>query len=256
MYTKPILSTRRVLETVVVSALILLTSPLAQAYEPAGTPDDWPPPIKEMNYGMLRADRLEVQRTDGRQNYLWDIQGWYGGDFNRITVKSEGVGREGQSPEDAEVQLLYSRLVAPFWEFQAGIRYDIRPRPQTTHAVIGFQGIVPYQFEADMSLFLSENGRLSFSGEFEYDLLLTQKLILQPRFAVAGAVNKDTDSGLQRGLTSTELDLRLRYEFVRQFGPYIGMSWTQLYGATAGDAERDGGKPSNVAVVAGLRLWF
>ena len=171
-------------------------------------------------------------------------------------LKTEGEGLRGKSPEEAEVQLLYGRLISPFWDFQAGIRYDTKPTPESTKAVIGIQGVVPYEFELDSALFVSDEGDVTVRAEFEYELMLTQRLILQPRFELNGSFSENKDIGLQRGVNSTELGLRLRYEVHREFAPYIGVSWLQKYAATA-DAARSEGEPThNTALVVGIRAWF
>jgi len=235
----------------------LLLAGTVQAYDPAGTPDDWPKILMDNKpYGMVLIDRLETSWGDEQDGYVWDAQAWYGGDNNRLWLKTEGEGVRGEAPEESELQLLYGRLFAPFWDLQIGLRQDFRPRPRRTQAVLGVQGVVPYEFEADMALFVSDEGDVTLQLEYEYELLITQRLILQPRFELNGSFSEDPEIGLRRGVNSTEAGLRLRYEFVREFAPYIGVSWTQKYAATA-DLARDEGEPTAItAVVAGIRAWF
>jgi copper resistance protein B len=128
----------------------------------------------------FQGDRLETQARDGADAYLWDIQGYYGGPTKRLWFKSEGEGDWGSAPEDAEIQALYAKAFAPFWDVQAGVRHDIAG-PDTTHAVIGVQGLAPYMFEVDAALFLSHRGDLTARIEAELDQRITQRLILQPR---------------------------------------------------------------------------
>ena len=59
--------------------------------------------------------------------------------------------------EEAELQLLYSRYITQFWDFQVGVRQDFVPRA-TTFAVIGIQGLAKYSFEVDVALFISDDG--------------------------------------------------------------------------------------------------
>lgn len=228
----------------------------ANAYEPAGTPDDWPAPMERHYYGNFLIDRFEAAWGDNEDGYVWDATGWYGGDVNRLWLKTEGEGLRGEVPESSEVQLLYGRLIAPFWDFQAGIRYDFRPNPNSRKAVIGIQGVVPYQFELDAALFVSDEGDTTVRFEFEYELMLTQRLILQPRFELNGSFSEYEEIGLQRGVNNTELGLRLRYEIRREFAPYIGVEWAQKYAATADAARREGEPTNNTALVAGIRAWF
>ena len=210
----------------------------------------------EMAFGMLMADRLEAGFADEADTYLWDVQGWYGGDRDRWWVKSEGEGELGHSPEAAELQVLFGRMFAPFWDWQVGVRHDFRPRPDRTHLVLGVQGVAPYEFEIDTALFLSDQGDLSGRLEAEYEIRITQRLVLQPRFELNAALSDDRETGLADGLNSTELGLRLRYEIERELAPYIGVAWEQQYGGTADLARAQGEPTSLTSVVIGLRAWF
>lgn len=204
----------------------------------------------------LMAERAESGFRSGSDDYLWDVQAWYGGDFNKVWFKSEGEGTFGENAEEVELQALWSRAIAPWFDFQAGVRYDFRPQPERGHLVVGLQGLVPYRFELDSALFLSEEGDVTARTEAEYDLRITQRLILQPRVELNAALSDDPEIGLASGVNNTELELRLRYEVRREFAPYIGISWEQLYGGTA-DLARDEGEPTSVtSLVLGVRAWF
>ncbi len=240
----------------VLGALALLTVLDGAAYDPAGTPDDWPSPMPHMHYGMLLGDRLETRFADGADAYVWDVQGWYGSGRQRAWMKSEGEREMGSSPESAEVQLLYSQLFAPFWDWQVGVRHDFSPNPELTHAVIGVQGVAPYEFELDSALFVNEYGDVTARIEAEYNLNITQRLVLQPRVELNAAFSDVGEVGLGSGLTASELGLRLRYQLAREFAPYIGVSWERLHGETRDIARRAGERASITAFVAGVRLWF
>ncbi|QTC93101.1 copper resistance protein B [Brevundimonas goettingensis] len=197
------------------------------------------------------VDRLEAGLGDGDTTWLWDVQGWSGGDINRFWWKSEGEG--GSELEEAEVQALYSRAVRPFWDLQAGVRQTFRPDlKDTTDLVLGVQGLAPHWFEIDAAAFLSTEGDLSARIEAEYDQRLTQKWILQPRAEVTLAASDAPDIEVGSGLSSLELGLRLRYEIRREFAPYAGVEWTRRFGETADLA----GEGEDLRVVVGLRTWF
>ena len=236
---------------------LMLSAGFAHADKSAGTPDEWESPIpKPGPFGMFLIDRLEIGFADEVDTYVWDAQGWYGGDRNRFWFKTEGEGEQWESPEDAELQVLYSRLFAPFWDWQVGARHDFRPEPNRTHLVVGIQGLAPYEFEIDSALFLSNKGDVTARFEAEYELKLTQRLILQPRFELNAAASDIDDIGVGSGINGSELGLRLRYEFKREFAPYVGISWEQLYGETATFA-RDESEPTSVtSFVVGVRMWF
>lgn len=200
-------------------------------------------------------DRLEAGFGDGHTTYLWDAQGWTGGDINRFWWKSEGEG--GSTLEEAEVQALYSRAVRPFWDLQAGVRQTIRPDlKDTTDLVLGVQGLAPHWFEIDAAAFLSTEGDLSARVEAEYDQRITQRWILQPRAEVTLAASDLPEIEVGSGLSSLELGLRLRYEITREFAPYAGVEWTRRFGETRDLVEAQGGEADDVRFVLGLRALF
>ncbi|WP_200948560.1 MULTISPECIES: copper resistance protein B [unclassified Bradyrhizobium] len=188
--------------------------------------------------------------------YRWDGQAWLGGDINRFVVKSQGDGSRREGLDSAEVQLLYSRAVAPYTDLQAGIRYDFKPDPTRAYLTFGVQQLFPYWFEFDGALFVSNRGELLGRLEGSYDLLLTQQLVLQPRAELNFAAQNSQDIGVGAGLSNSELGLRLRYEFRREFAPYIGISYDQKLGNTAEYAKASGKDSGSTKFVVGLRSWF
>jgi len=239
-----------------VPVVALLAATRAWSYEPAGTPADWPNPIPDKLYGMVLSDRLEARYADEVDTYVWDVQGWYGGDYNRLWVKTEGEGEQGASPESAELQLLFSRRFSAFWDWQVGVRHDFEPEPERSHLVVGLQGVVPYEFEWDSALFVSDEGDVTARIEAEYDLRVTQRMVLQPRLEINAAASDVPELGLGSGLNSTELGIRLRYEFKREIAPYIGVSWEKSYGDTADFSQQEGEPVSVTSFVVGIRAWF
>ena len=214
--------------------------------------------VRETDGGMrfwFQGDRLEYRAREGADGYLWDIQGYYGGDIDKFWFKSEGEGSFGEPVEGAEVQALWSRAIAPFFDFQAGVRQDLTG-PERTHAVIGIQGIASYQFEVDVAAFVSNKGNVTARFEGELDQRITQRLILQPRAEIALSVQDIPELGIGAGLDRIEAGLRLRYEFAREFAPYVGVSQEWRIGDSA-DYARAAGEDSSVTnYVVGIRFWF
>lgn len=203
----------------------------------------------------FQGDRFETQVRDGREGYLWDLQGYYGGPTSRLWFKSEGEGTFGEPIEQAEVQALYARAIAPFWDLQAGVRQDLGG-PDTTHAVIGVQGLSPYMFEVDAALFLSQRGDLTARIEGEVDQRITQRLILQPRAEVNLSAQDIPRLGIGSGIDSVEVGVRLRYEFIREFAPYIGIEQSWRLGGSADYARARGEDSSVTNYLVGIRFWF
>ncbi len=202
------------------------------------------------------ADRLETQITNGEDTFIWDAQGWYGTDDNKLWIKTEGkYSFADNAIDDAEIQALWSKPISRFWDLQTGIRYDFAPKGRT-HAVAGVQGLAPYWFEVDAAAFLSTKGELTSSVEAEYDFFLDQRLILQPRGSLKFSAQDIADLGIGAGFTKLSLGLRLRYEFKREFAPYIGASWQRSLGETAQIVRAGGGDPGKLKLVMGVRAWY
>ncbi|WP_299822519.1 copper resistance protein B [uncultured Jannaschia sp.] len=204
---------------------------------------------------LVFFDRLEWRSGEGNNAYLFDGFAFAGGDYNRIWVEFEGEGRFDGDLEAAELQVLYSRAITPYWNFQTGIRHDFKPEPELSYAVIGFEGLNVYWSGVNTNLYVSEDGDMSGDFEWEFDELLTQRLILQPRFETSVQFQDVPELGLGSGFTSYEAGLRLRYEFEREFAPYVGVSWAETVGETA-DLLPEGEDAGEFSVVAGLRFWF
>ncbi|MBT8431683.1 MAG: copper resistance protein B [Altererythrobacter sp.] len=210
-----------------------------------------------MKTGMVMIERLEARfpTEGGDAGYVWDAQAWYGGDINRFVLKTEGEGEFGGELEDAEVQALYSRAIGPFFDLQAGVRFD--PQPETrSHLVIGVQGLAPYMFHVDGALFLSDRGDLTARIEAEYDQKITQQLILQPRIELEMSAQDIPERDIGAGLTKIESGLRLRYEFVPEFAPYVGVEYEAKLGQTADFARAEDEDPDGFKFLIGLRAWF
>ena len=212
----------------------------------------------EVYFGAVLFDRLEWGvGLDGSPNVArWDGQAWYGTDYDKIWIKTQGEVERGRRAENAEVQLLYSRLIGYYWDFQAGVRYDARPRPDRTYGVIGVQGLAPGLFEVDLQAFVSERGDLSARVELSYDLYITQRLVLQPNVEVNLAAQRVRELGVNSGISDVEAGLRLRYEFTREVAPYVGVNYTRRFGEAARYARDEGGRAESVEFVSGIRLFF
>lgn len=208
------------------------------------------------SFSQVMIDLAEYQVRGGKDGFRWSGEAWFGGDINRLVVKTEGEGAFGEGVEDAEVQALYSRAIGPYFNLQAGVRQDIGPGPSRTHAAIGFEGLAPYWFEVEGALFLSDKGDLFARLEGNYDQRITQRVILQPRAEFNFALQDVPRSGVGSGLSDVELGLRLRYEIVREFAPYIGVSWDRRVGDTARYARLAGEDAEATSIVIGVRAWF
>lgn len=214
--------------------------------------------LRDEHGGMLTykvmGDMIEYRSQDGEDGYAWNGEAWFGGDIDRLVIKTEGEG--GEDIESAEIQALYSRAWDHVTDLQIGIRHDIEPNPSRTYLALGFETVLPYWFEVEGALFVGERGQVLGRLDGNYDFQLTQRLVLQPRAEVNFAARDDVAIGLGSGLSDAELGLRLRYEFQREFAPYIGVSWERKFGDTADYARANGESAETTSFVVGLRAWY
>lgn len=202
---------------------------------------------------ILRAtvmvDKLEYQFNDEKA-LAWDTYAYAGYDLNKVSIYSEGE-KPKNTLAQSENQLVYSRAIAPYWDIQLGVGYDKTEEADQTWAVFGIQGLAPYFFETRAVILVGEDGNIGLRAEAEYEALLTQQLVLSPSAALSAYTKNNTEMGLGSGVSNLTLGARLRYEFIREFAPYIGVEWSKNFGNTDNYTPLD-----EVYATAGLRFWF
>ncbi len=206
-------------------------------------------------YTFLLLDQLEWQGDQSAVGMNWDAKGWIGGDLSRVWFRTEGETEAGRLG-DAEAHLFYGRAVARWWDVVLGVRQDVRPGPAQTWGAFGVQGLAPYWFEVEATGYVSDGGQTAARLEVEYEILLTNRLVLRPLLEVNLYGKSNVERGIGAGLSSSDVGLRMRYEFRREVAPYIGVTWNRMFGETQDLAEVAGDAVSRVRFVAGLRLWL
>lgn len=201
-------------------------------------------------------DLAEYQAREGGDGYRWQNEAWLGGDIGRLVLRSEGEGTFGEPIEALELQALYSHALDPFWDVKVGLRHDVVPNPSRTHAVIGIEGDAPYWLDVEAHLFLSDQGEVTARLEASHDLLITQRLILRPSAELDISAQDMPDIGVGQGVSTVEAGMRLRYEVVPEFAPYLGFEWHRKLGQTAAYARAEGETSGSSQLVAGVRFWF
>lgn len=223
--------------------------------------EKWPSPVDDrMLRTFVLADVLEYRPKASDSDFRWDIEGWSGGDYNRLWFKSEGERNTALKADyDIDLQLLYGRFIARYYDFQIGTRLETQSfqgrNVTRAHAVIGLQGLVPYRYEIEPQLFISQNGDVSARVSFTRDFLITQRLILQGRVETNIAAQRVERFTVGSGLNNIETGLRVRYEISRKFAPYVGVSFDRSFFGTANLVRREGGDPSQIRFVLGIRMW-
>ena len=205
-------------------------------------------------HGLL--DQFEA-RSDGRTPELrWSGQGWVGTDYDKFWLKTEGQRARNGTVEDGRHEFLYSRAVTTYFDLQAGVRSDIDSRPSRHWAAVGLQGLAPLFFEVEATAYVSSSGHLAARFEGSYDLLLTNRLILQPEVELNLYSKSDPARLVGAGLSDIDAGVRLRYEIERKLAPYIGVAYEGRFAQTARMARSAGESASGVRVVFGIRSWF
>lgn len=233
-------------------------------YSEGSPPSHFPAPLMDNeSYLFTLLEQLEYRIPEGSGADVlgWEAQGWYGSDYHRFWWKSEGESIfEGSDEGESETDFLYSRLVSPFWSVQLGAQYANKwgsdSYDDRWSGVIGLQGLAPYRFELDNSLYISERADVTLSTEIEYDIRVTQRVVLQPRAELGFAAQDVSERSLGAGMTDAKIDLRLRYEIKRGFAPYIGTRYSVLVGETANLAEDERESTEDWLLLAGVRIAF
>lgn len=207
-------------------------------------------------FSVTMLDRLEVRNSKTGNSSYWEGQAWIGGDLDKAWLKTQGEVKQGRA-QTADIQLLYSRAVAPYWDMQAGVRHDLglNNRPARDWLTIAFRGLAPYKFDVDASAYFG-NGSAAARLKAGYTLLLTQRLALLPELEANLYGKSDPARELGSGLSRLDFGLRLRSEISREFAPYLAVVWSNRYGGTASLARRNGEPASEVFYAAGVRLWW
>ena len=200
----------------------------------------------------LLFDELEMHESD---ELAWDATFWAGRSFDKLAVRTEGETSGGDT-ERAELELLWAHSVARWWDVVAGARADFEPGPTESWAAFGVQGLAPHRFELEATAYFGDGGATAARFEGEYELLITQRLILQPQLELDWYGQSDPERGVGPGLSTGEVALRLRYELRREVAPYVGLVRERKYGATADAARANGEDPDDTRLVAGVRLRF
>jgi len=255
------------LRTCCFAAAFALLATAAAAQVPAAP--DRPAPMPDLTTGGAVApvtdtpifahallDQLEARINGSRPEFRWDAQAWAGTDYDKLWVKTEGIVRNNGSIDDGQHEFLYDRAITTFFDLQAGLRSDLASGTGRNWAAFGIQGLAPFFFDVEATGYASSRGHFAGRLKASYDLLITQRLILQPEIEVNLYTRADPGRRIGAGLSDIDTGLRLRYEFGRKFAPYVGIVYEGKFGETARFARKAGDSTGGVRFVAGIRAWF
>jgi copper resistance protein B len=206
-------------------------------------------------FGKVSLDRLEWRDADEGPEYAWDADAWYGGDFHKLWAQAEGERSAGDT-HHSRLELGWERIVSAWWSVRAGLRHDGGAGPSREWLGAGFAGLAPGFIETEAGVYLGEHGRTALRLKLERDFLFTQRLVLQPELELDAYGKDDPEKLIGAGLSEISFGLRLRYELRREIAPYVGISWSWLFGDSADFSRAAGNEDAGLSAVAGLRAWF
>jgi copper resistance protein B len=204
-------------------------------------------------HGIL--NEFEGRYAPSGSEFRWDGEAWYGGDYNRVWLKTEGTIDKGRM-SDGDHEALYSHAISRYFDAQAGVRVDLDSGPTRTWGAFGIQGLALYEFEVQATGYVSDQGRFAGKLEGSYDFLLTNRLILQPQAEFNLQTKSDRARGAGAGLSDVDAGLRLRYEFWRKLAPYIAVTYSGYFTQARRFAHERDDPTGTVRFTFGIRSWF
>jgi copper resistance protein B len=218
----------------------------------------WPPAVKDNKvFAHVLFDQLEGRASTSGSLLRWDGQGWVGTDMNRLWLKSEGFAGDG-TVSDGDHEALYDRPIPHmrYFDAQAGVRADLDSGPTRVWAAVGMEGLAPYFFDFEPTLYIRDGGHIAGRINGSWDLFITQRLVVQPQ-AEMNLYSKD-DPARQTGSGFSDLDagIRLRYVVTRKLNPYIGWAYDGKYGGSALYTRQSREATNNSSFIFGLRVWY
>jgi copper resistance protein B len=205
--------------------------------------------------GKVLVEQLEWRDAKGAKLLAWDATAYYGTDYNKLWVKSEGERASGAT-EDASAEVLWDRIFSRWWSSQLGFRHDFGEGPTRDWLAVGVKGLAPYFFDIEATAYFADGGRAAARFKIRYELLFSQRLMLEPEFEINAYRKDDLGRHLMSGFRDLRLALRLRYEIRRELAPYLGVAWIRRLGKTADLVRASGEEPGDVQALAGVRFWF
>lgn len=214
------------------------------------------PPVMDHNtYMHALLEEFEARYSGDGGEFRYDGQAWFGTDYDKLWLKSEGTVGTNGTFGDGDHEALYDRAISRYFDFQTGVRLDIDNGPTRAWGAIGVEGLALYFFNVEATAYFSDRGA---AGRLQgsYDILLTNRLILQPQVEMNFYSTPDRARGVGTGLSDIDSGLRLRYEWHRKFAPYIGVTYSGTFGQAADMARSRNERVRDLNFTFGIRTWF
>lgn len=240
-------------------AVAITMAGAASAQTPGADPNSkepFGPPVEDrLIVSHLIVDQLEARVGDGGAGLRWDAQAWTGPDEWRLWLKTEGERAHSGDLRDGQTEAFFAKPITTFWNLQVGGRYDLDSRPARGWGAIGLQGLAPGWLDVEATAYVGQMGG-ALKVKASNDILLTNRLILQPEAEINAYTRDDRARLIASGVSDLDAGLRLRYEISRKFAPYVGVTWEKKFGRTASLVRASGEPADEVRFAVGLRTWF
>jgi copper resistance protein B len=214
------------------------------------------PAMDNRTFTHVLFDEFEGRSNGEQTEFRWNGEGWTGTDWTRLWVKSEGFAGQS-SVSDGDHELLYDRPIPRmrYFDVQAGVRADLDSEPSRVWAAIGMEGLAPWRFQFAPTFYIRNDGHVAGRMEAEYDIALSQRLIVQPQAELNFYSKDDPARKTGSGFSDLDAGIRLRYALRRKFSPYIGYAYDGKYDGSAGYARAAGERTATPTLVFGVRIW-
>lgn len=234
-------------------AIAALSSPATAAAQTSEAAPFGSPIADETVWLHAVLDQFEG-RLGANDALRWEGEAWTGTDADRLWLKSEGEF-EKSKVFGGQQEALYDTPLSAWFDLQAGLRYDLDSQPGRAWAAVGIEGLSQYFFHISATAYASDTGHYAAKFFGTYDLLLTQRLILQPEAEINIYSRSDPARLVSSGVSELDTGLRLRYEITRKFAPYIGVAYERRFAARS-RLVAAGETPAQLRFAVGLRSWF
>jgi len=214
---------------------------------------------KSLVFHGLQMEELEYRRGDESENLLaWNGDAFVGTDEIKLRLLSEAeYDKDAGQFETLENRLVLQTPVSTFFDIKGGARLDTPKGQDRWYGVVGVTGLAPQWFEVDADFFVSETGDTSARLDIEYELLITNRLILTPSMDINVAFSGDTEIGIGSGVSDIEAGARLSYDLIdRAVSPYLGVVYERKFGQTENIADREGEDTEGWRAVVGTKILF
>lgn len=164
------------------------------------------------------------QKQDHQAQWSSDLDYRIGTDEHKMVLKAH-VKKHTSVSNQYDVAFMYSRNISDFWDMRVGLEYAKQHEQQNRGILFGFHGLAAYFFETDAYLYIGQNQQLQVNLQASRDVLLTQKLIMQPYIDLGWVIQDHAEFPQQKGLSALSLGLQTRYEITKKIMPYFDVSY-------------------------------